>query len=600
MTKRLRGLVPLVGLLAAAAVSLPSSPALARPSGVLDRGLPTSGAALQPVIVTGPSGPTALAQAVEAEGGTVGRLLPFVGGLSARVPAGALRDLADRPGVTAVTADRTGTVQAQGYDESTSASAFTWSSETAPVWPVSRGQGVGVAVLDTGVAPVADLSGRLVSGPDLSGSRAPEVDAYGHGTVMAGLVAGSGADGGSAPRTGSAPGARVISVKVAGENGATDVSTVLAAMHWVAAFREPYGIRVLNLSWGVPSTQDPRVDPLNHAVQRLWSLGITVVVAAGNSGPNAGTVLKPADDPLVLTVGAYDDKSDLVASNDSVPLWSSRGPTAQGLAKPDLVAPGRSLVSVRAPGSRIEQDNPKALVAPSYIRGSGTSQAAAVVSGAVAVLLGARPELTPDQVKAALVRSAVPLPGVDRATQGAGRLALRPAVQAGVGDVRPATPTATGTGSLDASRGAAPRVQVRCGDTTEVLDDETTSWCAPWDGASWTGASWTGASWTGASWTGASWTGASWTGSSFNGASWTGASWTGASWTGASWTDASWTGASWTGASWTGASWTSAVYEGEDTFLSAFWGARTPWWRSLPGELKEPAPAPCRRAASCR
>lgn len=127
-------------------------------------------------------------------------------------------------------------------------------------------------------------------------------------------------------------------MKVAGRNGVVDVSTVLEAMHWISAYRQQYGIRVLNLSRGVASTQSLTVDPVNHAVQRLWSEGIVVVVAAGNSGSSAGTITKPGDDPVVLTVGAYNDQGDLEPNNDGIPQWSSRGPTAAGVVKPDLVA----------------------------------------------------------------------------------------------------------------------------------------------------------------------------------------------------------------------------------------------------------------------
>src|SRR3712207_4023814 len=143
-------------------------------------------------------------------------------------------------------------------------------------------------------------------------------------------------------------------------------------MHWISAYRADLNIRVLNLSWGTSSTQSPNVDPLNYAVQRLWQEGIVVVVAAGNSGPNAGKIMKPGDDPMVLTVGAFDDKQNAAPADDAIAAWSSRGPTAAGLAKPDIIAPGRFVIASRSLGSKVEVENPKALQAPSYIRGSGT------------------------------------------------------------------------------------------------------------------------------------------------------------------------------------------------------------------------------------
>src|SRR5438552_738717 len=133
-------------------------------------------------------------------------------------------------------------------------------------------------------------------------------------------VGGSGADS-NGGHTGIAPKSWVVGVKVAGRNGAVDVSTMLWAMHWVASYKDQFNIRVMNLSWGVPSTQDPAVDPIDYAVERLWRLGIVVVVAAGNDGPNTGTITKPGDDPVILTVGAYDDKQNTDPSDDSVPSW---------------------------------------------------------------------------------------------------------------------------------------------------------------------------------------------------------------------------------------------------------------------------------------
>ena len=553
--------------------------------GVLDPGLPTSGSDLQRVVVTGVGDSLeALGRAVTAAGGTITRSLPLVGGLSATVPADRLPELAGRPEVRGVTADRRARVSTIEWDESTTASTFATTSGAKASWALgARGASIGVAVLDTGVAPHGDLASRLVAGPDLSGENDNRRDSYGHGTVMAGAVAGSGADSAPANRTGIAPRAHIVSVKVAGANGVTDVSTVLAAMDWVSAFKDTYGIRVMNLSWGVPSTQDPAVDPLSLGVQRLWQQGVVVVVAAGNSGPHPGTITKPGDDPVILTVGAYDDRGDLLDSNDVVPKWSSQGPTAQGVAKPDLVAPGRTLVLARAAGSTVELEHPKAHVAPSYIKGSGTSQAAAVTSGAVALLLSTRPWLTPDQVKALLKRTAAPISNESVGAQGAGRLRAALALTA---EPSAATQvlTATGTGTLEGSRGTSSRVQVMCDGVTKVLNDEATSWCEAWNGASWRDSTWTGASWRSDGWTGASWRTDAW-----SGASWRNASWTGASWRSDSWTGASWRVAGWSGATWKEGSWTSAEYEEEDAelFLTGMWGNGTQPGRPLPGELTE-------------
>ncbi|MEO6203861.1 MAG: S8 family serine peptidase, partial [Mycobacteriales bacterium] len=323
--------------LAAPSVSVAATPA---PTG-LDPALVGVGAAEQ-VVVTGTSAAAARA-ALLAVGADHLRSLPIIDGWSARVRAGSLATLASSHGVVAVTKDRAVTFTGGAWDASVTASPYAWNTQATDLWAGGRkGAGVTVAVLDTGVSQVPDLAGRLMAGPDLSGEGDNTTDSFGHGTVMAGIIGGSGVSAGAQPKTGVAPGATVLSVKLAGRNGASDVSTVLAGLSWVGAFKDTYGIKVLNLSWGVPSTQDPSIDPVNFAVERLWSLGVTVVVAAGNAGPNAATILKPGDDPLVITVGAYDEHGNSALGDDSIPAWSSQGPTAQGRAKPDLVAPGRT------------------------------------------------------------------------------------------------------------------------------------------------------------------------------------------------------------------------------------------------------------------
>jgi serine protease AprX len=607
------------------ALLLPAPAAMARgtawtrvevPAAPVDRSLPrTAGTAQVIVQTTGPDAVAAVRTAATRLGATVKSDLPVIDGFSASIPATALDRLAHTSGVRAITKNAVGRFEELSYDEGTTASSFAKTSGATAAWAAGNlGEGVGVAVLDTGVAPMKDFTGRLVSGPDLSGE-GTLVDTYGHGTVMAGAIAGSGADsagqaGGA--YTGVAPKATIVAVKVAGRNGVVDVSTVLQAMHWISAYKDQFNIRVLNLSWGTASKQDPAVDPLNYAVERLWKQGIVVVVAAGNTGPNSGTITKPGDDPLVLTVGAYDDKQNSDPGDDVMNSWSSRGPTPTGLTKPDVVTPGRYIISSRSYGSRIEAENPKALQAPSYIRGSGTSQAAAITSGVVALLLKARPDLTPDQVKAILKGTASPIGGKSGNDQGAGRISLAAALATPAPANAAQTFSGSGLGSIEQSRGGR-NVDVVCPNgTMKSIIGEIDVRCEAWNGASWTGASWTGASWTGASWTGASWTGASWTGASWTGASWTGASWTGgtwsgASWTGASWTGASWTGSAWSGASWTGASWTGASWTGAswtttnfttseyDDFLTVMWGTRTKPGHRVPGEQMETPNFPAAR-----
>ena len=599
----------------------PSGGAPARvPAAAIDPGL-SEGAVDTPVIVQARPGRTAAALDTAAQAGArIGQPLAIVDGFAARVSGPAIAALRSSPDVVAVTVDRSGAFQSTQPTDDTgmegtaatedrasqpSVSAFTEATGASAAWSAGvTGAGVTVAVLDTGISPMPDLIDHTIPGPDLSGEDT-FIDTYGHGTVMAGIIAGDGGDSNTL-RRGVAPDARLVSVKVAGRNGAVDVSTVLAGLTWISAYRQQLGIRVLNLSYGTTSTQSPAVDPLNFAVQRLWNEGVVVVVAAGNGGPGPQTITKPGDDPVVLTVGAYDDHGDSSARNDTVPEWSSRGPTAQGVAKPDIVAPGRSVVASRSYGSAVEAENPSSLVSPSYMKGSGTSEAAAVTSGLAALLLQARPTWTPDQVKQALMSTASPFsqPTPDGAT-GRGRPHVMAAIATDPGPPVQQTITATGIGSLEASRGEA-HVVTGCGLIQGERDVFCNAWNpaaftgsswsgSSWSGSSWSGSSWSGSSWSGSSWSGSSWSGSSWSGSSWSGSSWSGSSWSGSSWSGSSWSGSSWSGSSWSGSSWSGSSWSDASWgqpaarpDGRRGTLTAFWGDRPAHGADVAGEQAAP------------
>ncbi len=599
-------------------VSVPHHTSAVMATATIDPGIPTGAQAVD-VVVQARAGTTwdALSAAVTAAGGQVMDRLPIIDGAAVRIPGDAVQDLARDSGILAVTLDRSGSVDTISYDESGTASAFVGSTGALAAWNTGHlGEGVGVAVIDTGISEMPDLAGRIVHGPDLSGE-GTIVDTYGHGTVMASIVGGSGTDSADRPQgayTGVAPKATLVAVKVAGANGAADVSTLLQAMHWVSAYQQQFNIRVVNLAWGTTSTQDPAVDPLNYAVERLWNQGIVVVVAAGNAGPSTGTITKPADDPLVITAGAYNDQGTTNPNDDDTVSWSSRGPTAQGLAKPDVVAPGRRLIAQRSYGSTVATDNPKALIDPSYIRGSGSSQAAAVTSGVAALLVDANPALTPDQVKALLVNTADPIRKNDWTTQGAGRVDLAEALVTDPGPAHWQQADATGLGSIEASRGDQ-HVQTDCGEdgTTEVIEGEIDVRCEAWDGSAWTGSAWTGSAWTGSAWTGSAWTGSAWTGSAWTGSAWTGSAWTGGTWTGSAWTGSAWTGSAWTGSAWTGSAWTGSAWTGsawtgsawtgsawttgayesddDDQFATAWWGMYPPAGVHVAGE-HAPVPLP--------
>jgi serine protease AprX len=363
------------------------------------------------------------------------------------------------------------------------------------------GAGVDVALIDSGVLGVAALDGpgKLVRGPDFSEDAYDRdlrgLDAFGHGSHMAGVIAGSDPETGY---QGIAPGARLVSVKVAGADGITSLVRVLMALDWVRRNRARGGlnIRVLNLSFGVDARRSYVREPLAYAAEQLWNRGIAVVASAGNQADGTGRLDLPAADPFLIAVGASDTRHTADAADDGVADFSSRDATRP----PDVVAPGTAVVSLRVPGSTLDAEFPAARIGASFFRGSGTSQAAAVVSGLVALMLEARPDLTPNQAKALLRAGAVDLPD-DVAADGAGRVDLARTLAL-------ETPSAA-----DAAQHFQPAV-MDLNALWEDLRDES-SGTAPGVGTGengWTGRRWSGRSWSGRRWSGRRWSGSDWSG----------------------------------------------------------------------------------------
>ena len=250
------------------------------------------------------------------------------------------------------------------------------------------GTGVGVALIDTGVVPVPGLpAAQIVNGPDLSfesqSDKLRYLDTFGHGTHMAGIIVGNDS---SVGLKGIATKAKLTSVKVGSAGGVVDVSQMIAAIDWVVQHRndDPANpIKVLNLSYGTDMTlAQPYSDPLTFAVENAWLHGIVVVVAGGNAGSGQSDLSDPAYDPYVLSVGSASTKGTVSQSDDRLSTFSS---TSTG-RNVDVLAPGESIVSLRDQGSYVDVNFPNARVGSRLFRGSGSSQATAVVSGAVALL----------------------------------------------------------------------------------------------------------------------------------------------------------------------------------------------------------------------
>jgi serine protease AprX len=344
-------------------------------------------------------------------------------------------------------------------------------------------------------------------------------------------------------------------------------------------------IRVINLSYGTNAGQSYEIDPLAYAVEQAWKAGIVVVAAAGNSGYQTGAgaqgLADPAYDPEVVSVGGADTMGTATPSDDQVaPFSANAASCSKGCRAPDLTAPATHTEGLRVPGSYIDQTNPAGVLSDRFFRGSGTSEAAAFVSGAVADLLQRYPNLTPDQAKAMLITSCDKLHSFNWKQQGCGELNLNALLAAPEAPLLSAKQylsrwgvkaLSTGTGSLEASRGS---------DHISIdgvkLQGEQDVFGAPFnaaalaaleaDGSSWSGGIWNGSVWAGSSWSGSSWSGSSWSGSSWSGSSWSGLSWSDECWSGSSWSGSSWSGSSWSGSSWSGSSWS------RGSWLGASWG----------------------------
>ena len=467
------------------------------------------------------------------------------------------------------------------------------------------GEGVTVALIDTGVAEAPGLAtGVNVEHKNVSG--ADDGDGFGHGTFLAGIIAGRG----SFP--GVAPAAKLLDVQVADNEGNTSLSKVLTGLQFVS---DRDDVDVLNLSLSTDNPLPAHLDPLSRALERLWfEEDVTVVVAAGNDGPKAGSVGSPGDDPVVLTVGALDEVDSTNRDDDAVAVFSSRD-GKHSAAKPDLVAPGVSLVSTAAPGSLAVTANPNSQLGNGYMRGSGTSMSAAVVSGAAAAVLGEKPTLLPNGVKALLKESTYDLADSDGAGRGALDLELALANAPGAADdvpqvYPPGQPGGWGPSEDDAKAWAefakawevgddaaagrawsqlSPRTRIWAGRAwsmavlanslaldpeefdarmQEVFDASAEKWLAQrwagraWSARDWSDDKWLGRAWSGRAWSDQNWLGRAWSGRAWSDLDWAGRAWSGRAWSGRAWSLLDWDGRAWSGRAWSGRAWSGRAWSG--------------------------------------
>ncbi|RKD32095.1 S8 family peptidase [Thermohalobacter berrensis] len=321
----------------------------------------------------------------------VKRNLPLVGGVACDMDANAINQLAKDPDIDYITFDS----KVFALLDVATASI----NRNFPIEEGYNGEGVTIAVIDTGVSPHNDLvkpKNRIVGFKDFVNDKAKPYDDNGHGTHVAGIIASNGYSS-NGKYAGIAPNANILAVKALDESGSGSTSDIVAAIEWVIETKDVYNTKILNLSLGTPATNPSKSDPLVNAVEEAINAGITVITAAGNSGPSKETILSPGTSPSVLTVGAVDDNKTPELSDDFIAPFSSRGPTKEGLKKPDVVAPGVDIMSL----SNKKPDE--------YLSLSGTSMATPLVSGACALLYDKYKDLTPNQAKAMIMGSCIDL-----------------------------------------------------------------------------------------------------------------------------------------------------------------------------------------------
>ncbi len=375
----------------------------------------------------------AQSDAAHVHGRLIGNL-PIIHGLALQLTAAQARSLAANSDVHAVSLNTTVTPQSLPYGHLpfqiaglgvSGAQLQTTYDQTLGVLPLWKfgvtGTGVGVAVVDTGVdgslpdfASRDHSSSRVVASAVANADATTATDSYGHGTDVAGIIAGNGDNRGSGDPLhgqyiGVAPNANLISIKVSDETGKATVLDVIYGLQFAVAHQSQFNIRVINLSLDSTTPQSYKTDPLDAAAESAWMHGIVVVAAAGNRGTASDAVeYSPANDPYVITVGGVDENGSANASGDTIASWSSQGTTQDGLQKPDVYAPGAHIVSVLAPNSNFASSCATCIVGNGqYIQTSGTSMAAPMISGLAADLLQIHPNWTPDQVKGDLTSSAV-------------------------------------------------------------------------------------------------------------------------------------------------------------------------------------------------
>src|SRR3989441_2886510 len=343
----------------------------------------------------------AVAAKATAAGATDVAALHTLDIVTARVSIDSIRSLQNDSRVSFMAADAVVTAvgKEDRYEKSNGRpSPGVLAVDASEAWNEATGRGLTVALMDTGIAEHPDLEGSVVARLDFANDGTTRLDPSGHVTFVAGLIAAHGEK-----VSGVAPGATLVSLRVLDQRGNGTMHAVLAAFDWLLQNRTSMHIKVLNLSFGAPQRSSYHRELLAGVVESAWFAGITVVAAAGNYGPTAGTITMPGADPFVVTVGSFADQGTLASNDDRESVFSSRGPTRDGFAKPDVLAPGEHIVSLRVPGTALDREEGRSLPVGPYARLTGTSASTAMVAGAAAGTLETPRTDSAQQAQGALI-----------------------------------------------------------------------------------------------------------------------------------------------------------------------------------------------------
>lgn len=450
-----------------------------------------------------PFGAAAVEDRIVALGGTVNADLAIINAVAATLSAAAIEELAAMTSVKWISLDSPmvatqllppihglGTLIV-GEGEEVPANVYraaTRVDEVVAEMPWLEGQGIGVAVVDSGIKRShPDLAERVLAIPNFTASFYNE-DSFGHGTMIAGIIGGNGRR--VATHVGVAPQVGLLGVKVASLLGVAHESDVVAGLQWIHENKERYNIRVVNISLNASGAQSYHTSPLNAAVELLWFDGIVVIVSAGNHGEE--TIYAPADDPFVITVGATNDKGTPEISDDEIASFSAYGVTVDGVQKPDIVAPGSNLIgTLNSKFGQLAILRSQEVVDNVYFRMSGTSVSAPVVAGAVALLLQQEPTLNPDQVKYRLLTTANQnWPGYVAEKAGAGYLDLYAALHV----------------STTATANTGTQISQLLTTGPEPLIDADGTWSSiNWSSINWSSINWSSINWSSINWSSTYW-----------------------------------------------------------------------------------------------